>query len=221
MVFIAWLLLNNNQLSQKMTVLETDRRNLQESLDQQSQQNVSVKSQLEKEIKGQASLTDVYNKRFYESIEWALNEAGHYDWNEKPFNDKLAATLTQLAQNLDSVGFVGKVDVRSHLGRFCLETKGNGEFVLPEAGQTLSNCEIQQLSPSMTESIGTEQTPTFERFLAAFESEYGEGIELALSTEGDRRPLVHYPNEDPSMDAASWNKIAARNQRIEISITPY
>ncbi|MGB3620159.1 MAG: response regulator [Ketobacter sp.] len=220
-VFIAWLLLNNNQLSQKMTTLETDRRSLQESLDQQSQQNVSVKSQLEKEIQGQASLTNVYNKRFYESIEWALNEAGDFEWNYKPFNDKLATTLTQLAENLDSVGFVGKVDVRSHLGRFCLQTKGNGEPALPEPGQTLNNCEITQLSPSMIDSVGTEQTPTFERFLAAFESEYGEGIDLELSTEGDRQPIVRYPSEDSSMDAERWNKFASRNQRIEVSITPY
>ena len=69
--------------------------------------------------------------------------------------------------------------------------------------------------------MGTDQSPGFERFLAAFQSEYGEDIELSLSTAGDRRPLARYPAEDPDTNAERWNKAAARNQRIEISINPY
>lgn len=219
-VAVAFLLLYINQLAQEMSSLKSDRSYLQQTLDQQSQQNSAMKNQLEKELNSQASLNDVYNRRFYESIEWALNEAGHFSWNEDPFNDKLATTLSQLGENLSSVGFTGKVEITSHLGRFCVQTQGNGETVLPETDQPLSSCEIRQLSPSMMESVGTEQTPAFERFLAGFQSEYGDNIELELSSAGDRNPLVRYPNEDPDMDASEWNNIAARNQRIEVSITP-
>ncbi len=69
--------------------------------------------------------------------------------------------------------------------------------------------------------MGTEQTPGFERFLAAFQSEYGDDIRLNLSTAGDRRSIARYPSQDPDTNAERWNNAAARNQRIEISINPY
>jgi CheY-like chemotaxis protein len=220
-VLIGWLLLNNNRLMQELTLLQSDKKSLQESLQVQAQHNESMQAQLNSEINNQAVQNDAYNRRFYESIEWALNEDGQFAWNEKPFNDRLANTLSQLAENLRSVGFAGEINIRSHLGRFCLQTQTSGEPALPEPEQTLSSCEIMQFNPTLTESIGNEQSPGFERFLAAFHSEYGDDIELSLSTAGDRRPLVRYPNQDPDLSSERWNNIATRNQRIEIAINPY
>lgn len=218
---IGWLLLNNNKLMQEITVAQADNRQLQETLQLQTQQNEAMRGQLSAQIDTQVAQNDAHNRRFYESIEWALNEDGQFAWNEKPFNDRLAATLSKLAQNLRNVGFIGEISIRSHLGRYCLLTDNNGEAALPEADMTLSNCEITQLSPALAETLGNDQTPGFERFIVAFQSEYGDDIELSLSTAGDRRPVSRYPSQDPDMNAERWNSIAARNQRIEISINPY
>ena len=220
-VLIGWLLLSNNRLMQEMTSLQTDKQQLEETVKLQSHNNEAMRSELSAQIDSQLEISDSHNRRFYESIEWALNEDGQFGWDEKPFNDRLATTLSQLSQNLHSVGFVGEISIRSHLGRFCLITTSNGEPGIPDTDATLSNCEITQFTPSLAESMGTDQTPGFERFLAAFQSEYGEDIELSLSSAGDRRPLARYPAEDPDLSAERWNKAAARNQRIEISINPY
>ena len=56
--------------------------------------------------------------------------------------------------------------------------------------------------------------------LNAFDAEFGDSIRITLSTAGDRRPVARYPQPDPDMDAARWNAVATRNQRIEISINP-
>lgn len=218
---IGWLLMSNNRLMQEMTMMQTDKRKLEDTLQLQTQQNEDMREQLSSQIDTQVQQSDAHNRRFYESIEWALNEDGQFAWDEKPFNDRLAATLSQLAQNLRSVGFVGEISIRSHLGRFCLLTDSNGEPALPDTEMTLANCEIIQLSPSLAESLGNDQTPGFERFIVAFQSEYGEDIELSLSTAGDRRPVARYPSQDPDVSAQRWNSAASRNQRIEISINPY
>ena len=218
---IGWLLLNNNRLMQEITVMQSSNQQLEDTVRLQTQTNDAMRNELNTQLDAQVQMNDNQNRQFYESIEWALNEDGQFDWNEKPFNDRLAMTLSQLAQNLSSVGFSGEIAVRSHLGRFCLVTATNGEPVLPESDALLSNCDILQLTPTLAESVGTDQTPGFERFVAAFQAEYGDDIELSLSTAGDRRPVARYPGEDPDASAERWNKIAARNQRIEISINPY
>ena len=137
------------------------------------------------------------------------------------FNDKLAGTLAQLAENLNSSCFQGEISVRSHLGRFCAVTGASGELELPEEGQTMANCEVMEFDPALTEALGMEQTPGFANFLEAFESEYGAAMKLSLSTVGDRRPMVRYPKADADFEADRWNKSAAQNQRIEISINPH
>jgi len=180
----------------------------------------SAKSQLKTELSNVSSANDQTNRRFYESIEWALNQQGQFPFGEKPFNDKLSGTLSQLAENLQSAGFKGEIDVRSHLGRFCVVTTSTGEQVLPEPGQPMSSCDIQQLNGAAGETLGTEQTAGFSNFLSAFDAQYGNSIRLSLSTATDRRPVARYPLADPDMDASIWNKVAARNQRIEISINP-
>ena len=220
-VLIGWLLLNNNKLMQNITQLQVEKRELTDSLGMQTQQNDAIKNELKAEMDNQFNQSQLHSRRFFESIEWALNEDGQFAWNEQPFNDRLAATLSQLAENLRSVDFVGEISIRSHLGRFCYETLETGEPALPEPGQQLSTCEIAQFTADAAEIQGTAQSPGFERFISAFDAEYGDDIEIKLSTAADRRPLARYPTADPDMLVERWNSIAARNQRIEIAINPY
>jgi len=219
-LLIGWLLFSNNQLAREMSSLRVDKDSLEDNLQQQSQQNQAMRTQLDSQLSSQQKLSDVHNRRFYDSIEWALNEDGRFGWNEKPFDDTLATTLSRLTQNLHAVGFRGEISIRSHLGRFCVTTAANGETQLPEPGATLSSCDIMQFNPALTESVGMDQSAGFERFLAAFQAEYGNDIQISLSTLGDRRPVARYPSQDPDTSAERWNQAAARNQRIEVSINP-
>ena len=236
-ILIAWLALKNNQLSKEVNTLQVGRMIEPEETRFQNSQNTSLDRESEREEapepEAEAIATETeaaestgesirQNRRFYESIEWALNEDGQFPWDEKPFGDRLAKTLTKLADNLASVDFVGEINIKSHLGRFCLETlPTTGEPTLPDDGSTLGDCEILRFNDDLAETIGTLQSQGFERFLSAFEAEYGDKVELTLSTAADSKPISRYPRPDSDMAAEKWNKIAARNQRIEISIEPY
>lgn len=160
------------------------------------------------------------NRRLYENMEWALNQDGQFGYGERPFGDRLASALGRLGEDLAELGFKGEIVVQSHLGRFCTLTADTGETVLPEDGQPLSSCEVMEFDLSNVDTLGVEQTAGFASFVQSFEREHGDDIRLVLTTAGDRRPLVRYPTPDPDMEASRWNMVAARNQRIEVSINP-
>lgn len=219
-VMIGILLMYNNQVSRQLNDMRLENATLKQSLQEQNSLSQNIQSQLESRLTDVSSQSEETNRRFYESLEWALNQEGRFAFGEKPFNDKLADTLSRLADNLNSVGFQGEIQVRSHLGRFCTQTSDAGETVLPEAGQPMNSCEVTVFDPALIETTGNEQTAGFAAFLNAFDAEFGDNIRITLSTAGDRRPAARYPQPDPDMDAARWNAIATRNQRIEISINP-
>lgn len=220
-VLIGFLLQNYVQTSQQLGEIRAENTALKRSLSEQANTAEQTQTHLQDKLETTASRNDKTERQLYESMEWALNEEGQYPLGEKPFNDKLAGTLAQLAENLQSTGFQGEISVRSHLGRFCAAIGTSGELELPEAGQTLANCEIMEFDPTLVEALGTEQTPGFASFLSAFESQYGNSMRISLSTVGDRRPLARYPKTDLDLDAARWNQVATRNQRIEIAINPH
>lgn len=217
---IVILLIYNNQVSRQLNEMRLENATLKQSLQEQNALSKDIQSQLESRLTDISSQSEATNRRLYDSLEWALNQDSRFAFGEKPFNDKLADTLAQLADNLNSVGFQGEIQVRSHLGRFCTQTSDTGETVLPEAGQPMSSCEVSVFDPAIIEATGNEQTAGFAAFLNTFDTEFGDHIRIILSTAGDRRPVARYPQPDPDLDAARWNAIAARNQRIEISINP-
>lgn len=218
-VLIGLLMLYNTQIVNQINDIRADNRRLQEAL--QEQRNTPAPLPADDETPSPAPQPAVQiNQRYYQSMEWALNQEGQFAFGERPFNDKLATTLTRLGEDLQGLNFKGEINVRSHLGRFCTQTTDSGETVLPDEGQPLSSCDIMEFDFSNVDTIGVEQTAGFASFLQSFETEYGEDIRLVLTTFGDRRPLVRYPVHDPDMEAARWNELAARNQRNEISIKP-
>lgn len=219
-VLIGFLLLNYTQMSQQLGEIRSENLTLKRSLNEQTSTAETTETQLQSRLETASTQKAETSRRFYESMEWALNEEGQFPLGEKPFNDKLAGTLSQLVDNLQSSDFSGEISVRSHLGRFCVVTGPSGEPELPEDGQTLSGCDIMEFDPAQAEALGTEQTAGFASFQSAFEAQYGDTMQLTLATVGDRRPLVRYPKQDPELDAARWNKAATQNQRIEISINP-
>ncbi len=219
-VLIGFLLLNYTQMSQQLGEIRSENIALKRNLSEQGTSADNTEAQTQPRQQPTAARNAETNRRFYESMEWSLNEEGQFPLGEKPFNDKLAGTLSQLVDNLHSSGFTGEISVRSHLGRFCVITGASGEPELPEDGQPLSSCDIMELDPAQADAIGTEQTAGFASFQSAFESQFGDTMQLTLATVGDRRPLVRYPKPDPDLDAARWNKVATQNQRIEISINP-
>ncbi len=236
-VAIGSLLFYNTQISRQVADIRVENASLKQAMEQRSSpvanavpraQNAPAATPLRQPAKAIQPAAqerpqvepERVNRRFYDSMVWAFNREGQFGFDEKPFSEKLAGNLIRLAENLQSAGFHGEISVLSHLGRFCTQMSPSSEPVLPEEGQTMSSCEVMEFDPDNMENLGKEQTPGFAEFLASFEPEFGENMHLSLATAGDRRPLARYPRPDPDMEAARWNAVAARNQRIEVSIRP-
>ncbi len=218
---IVWLLITNNKLITEVTILENEKQSIEDTVLLLNRQNLEMRNKLEDRLDDELSRTDLLTQRVYDSIEWALNQEGTFPWNSPPFSDRLAPKLAKLADDLYEMGFVGVINVRSHLGQFCTQTDGNGQSMLPAAGQLISSCEITQFTASYAESTGMEQSQEFTNALDSIQDKYGNDIKVQLSTAGTRRPLMPYPSQEPDTLAETWNEIAASNQRIEISINPF
>lgn len=153
--------------------------------------------------------------RLYALIGDLLTRDAHFGWNQSPFNDRLASTLESVTGELDDVGFHGEITLRSHFGRFCVTTNGNGEQVLPAERTPISECQILTLNGGETESMVTQQTPRFGNVLSTIEARYGDRITIQLESAGAPDDDTEYPDITDGMTAGQWNAIAARQQRVE------
>jgi CheY-like chemotaxis protein len=174
---------------------------------------------LERELRDNAYAHIKTTSRLYALIGDLLTRDAHFGWDQSPFNDRLASMLENVTNELDEVGFRGDITLRSHLGRFCVKTNGNGEQVLPGERTPVSDCEIIDLEGSNADVRGMQQTTRFGNVLAAIEARYGDRIRIQLETAGSPRLDGDYPDITEGMTAGQWNAMAARQQRVEFIFT--
>jgi len=153
------------------------------------------------------------------AIEWAFNQANEFPFGDIPFNDLRAQQVQDLVTQLKAAGFRGRVVLSSHVGVYCLRREtppGRAPVLVPAvADSALTECaelgqagDLQQLSAA--------QSPAFRRFLQ--ESPLlGEAIQVEVQPHGAELPLVEYSTD---VRALEWNRIANRNQRVEIVLEP-
>jgi CheY-like chemotaxis protein len=157
--------------------------------------------------------------RLYALIGDLLTRDAHFGWSQSPFNDRLATTLEKVTGELDDIGFRGEITLRSHLGRFCVKTNGNGERVLPADRTPVSECEIITADGADADGRGMQQTPRFGNVLSTIEARYGDRITLQLEAASSPDADADYPEITDGMTAGQWNAIAARQQRVEFLFT--
>lgn len=188
-----------------------------------SQQQASVEdntSRLEQELKSLSYQNQKSMGQLYTLVGGVLSQHSNFAWNEVPFNDRLAGQMEDIANQLDTLGFRGVITLRSHLGKFCLQAKGNGQPMLPRDNAPASGCEVSELSTNQAEEHGLAQSMAFSNALAAIEARFGDDVKIELETAGTDEPLHDYPESTEGITAGAWNKIAARNQRLDISFNP-
>jgi CheY-like chemotaxis protein len=157
--------------------------------------------------------------RLLETVAWALNQAGQYEFGQLAFGDERLATVSDLLARLSAVGFEGTVRLEAHLGKFCLSRDANGELRLAPPELSLLRCDSLGFDRELALALGERQSVAFANFLGSSPLVGGK-IRLELVSRGEDLPRYPYPSTASVAKAGQWNALALRNQRVEISLLP-
>jgi hypothetical protein len=69
-------------------------------------------------------------------------------------------------------------------------------------------------------SIGARQSIAFANFLSTSPLVNGSDIAIEIATHGYQEPRAAYPSRDADITAEEWNRIAALNNRVEVTLLP-
>jgi CheY-like chemotaxis protein len=153
-----------------------------------------------------------------EFLHWAANRGTEFEYGENPYDDYRIVWLSDLVQQLAKVGFEGVISLQAHFGDFCLTRGETGTLILAKAQLPFDDC----LFSSKTDDKGfaqvSYQTIGFANFVNSFAAEEGGPIEIFVDTDVRDDPLVPYPETYSVKTAGEWNRVAAQNQRIRVSL---
>lgn len=220
LVTCLWLATALWSKNTQVKIKENQTSQLEETITRKEASAENSSSQLEQEIKNLSYKHQKSMGQLYNLVGSVLSQHARFAFNEAPFNDGLAGQLEEVANQLDTLGFRGVITLRSHLGKFCVKSRGNGQATLPREATPASACEVSDVSASAAEERGLAQSMAFSNMISSIEARFGNHIQIALETAGTDEPLRPYPDALEGVSAGDWNKIASQNQRIEFSISP-
>jgi hypothetical protein len=106
-----------------------------------------------------------------------------------------------------------------HAGRFCMNYGQNGALELAPPDQPASSCEQIGWSEDQAVSAGRSQSLGFANAVASAAARYPR-LKIETTSRGSTEPAVDYPASSSDLTAATWNAIAAANQRVAVKIVP-
>ena len=220
---LLWLAYNN---SQARTALNTANLRLVqlESAQLLRQQEASAgdteNDMLRRQLETKNQLAAQQSALLYDSITWAVNQSSPYDIREEAYSDRRLAIIQELVSRLAALGYSGIVQLDSHLGEFCLNGTDVDGYTLPPADQPVTECTLVGHPLQDLPSLGSRQSIAFANFLATSPLVNNSGIDVELVPHLYSRPLVSYPPQHEDITAFEWNRIAGRNNRVEVTLIP-
>lgn len=157
------------------------------------------------------------NAALLETLVWALNGNGEYEFDQPPLNDDRLHTVRELVTRLAQIDFRGTVRLETHVAEFCLVRTEAGTVRMPSDDAPIARCEIVSHTPEQAINLGKRQSIAFARYLASA-ALANAGVRVEVVSHGKERPLVHYPPISNLQTAGDWNKIARRNNRVEVAL---
>ncbi|HAJ91364.1 MAG TPA: hypothetical protein DCO71_01865 [Gammaproteobacteria bacterium] len=202
--------------NQQFTRLESAQLLQQEQTSAGNSENTELRKQLD--ISKQHAAEQ--SPRLYNSITWAINQSSPYDIREEAYSDRRLAIIQELVARLAALGFSGVVQLDSHLGEFCLSGNAVDGYTLPPADLPATECTLVGHPLQQLPSLGSRQSIAFANFLATSPLVNNSDINIELIPHLYSRPLAKYPPQHEDVTAYEWNRIAARNNRVEITLIP-
>ena len=154
------------------------------------------------------------------SLEWGANQAAQYAFGEAPLGDDRLTIVEQLTSQLEAVDFSGVVRIETHVADYCLTLAGEDGYSIAAENRSAAACDTIGLSPGESYELGLEQSVSFANFIRLADERNGGRIRYEIVSLGNSDPLMPYPLTAEGITAGAWNRIAAANHRVEISIVP-
>jgi CheY-like chemotaxis protein len=216
MVF-AWLYWQREQGWQE---LQEQHLALQQVVESQRVADAEDSLQVIQQIGGyQQSLESMYAATI-SGLEWGANQASEYGYGEPPLGDERLAVVEQLGDQLAAINFSGVVRIETHVANFCLTVAGTDGFTLATGDMRAADCDAIGVTPGEAYESGLEQSVAFANFIRLGEERTGGRVRYEIISMGNSEPLMPYPVSPEGVSASQWNRIAAANNRVEISVYP-
>jgi CheY-like chemotaxis protein len=149
------------------------------------------------------------------TVQWALNQSLEYPYGEKAFEGDRLLVLQELVSQLSLLQFRGRIVLEQHNGEFCKMITSEGEWMLPPAGFPIIACDAIG-----DDEIISGESVAFHNFLQNSPLLAEGGIRVQLVNRGVDAPYYQYPAEDKVRMVGDWNRIAQRNNRVQLRIIP-
>jgi len=139
-------------------------------------------------------------------------------YGEAPLSAARVDKLRALFTRLKGEGFKGTVSVATFVGDFCLAGNAVEGYSLAAEDLPARRCDVTG-NPFEDSLTGAQrQSLAFANLAASISRETSGDIKVEVVAAG-RRPAVPYPVLTEAL-AGEWNRIAARNNRVEFTIEP-
>lgn len=195
---------------QKQTTLEV----MQRTLDAQSKALHELKSTVQQPLISQAEPFDSISPVDVRALEWALNQNNQLVYQQSLNTLKNQNYLTELMSHLNEQGYQGSLMIKFHEGNFC-EGNTTGEFSLLGRKKSVMHC-LQKAEHITGQSKSFQE---FDGFVRTLNEQY-YGINISTIEMGTQYTLEDYPIPAPEVSSEEWNRVAAKNRRLEYELTP-
>jgi CheY-like chemotaxis protein len=140
-------------------------------------------------------------------------------YGEAPLSGVRLERLRNLVDRLRAENAKGALRIETYAGDFCLS--GSGAEGYSEAADDVSvrRCDIIGNPFDDSLSNAQRQSVAFANYLGTIQR-LSSGALRAEVQNGGRRPAQAYPPQSETLTAGEWNRIAARNNRVEFSLIP-
>ncbi|MGI9236856.1 MAG: response regulator [Woeseiaceae bacterium] len=163
---------------------------------------------------------DSVRKTALQGLEWAANQTSQYDFDALPLGDFRLSVLSELVSRLSELEYSGFVRIETHVGNFCMTPGAPDGVSLPEKDLPALQCDQIGFEPDVAYELGLRQSIAFANFINQSDERDGGNIRYEIVSFGNSRPLLAYPSSTVGVSASDWNRIAANNNRVEISLYP-
>jgi len=187
---------------------------------EQASAESSTSTKLRQQLNRQKQQATEQSSLLYNSITWAINQSSPYDIREEAYSDRRLTIIQELITRLQALGFKGTVQLHSYLGEFCLVGDEVNGYTLPPPDLPTTNCTLTGHPLQQLPSLGERQSIAFANFLATSPLVNNSDISIGLVSHLYSRPRVVYPPQHQDVTAFEWNRIAAANNRVEVTLVP-
>ena len=154
------------------------------------------------------------------SLEWAANQASHYEFADVPLGDFRLSVMQELTNHLLALDFRGVVRIESHVGNYCMTFGGPDGYRLAAPEMPADQCDQVGFGPSEAYEMGLRQSAAFANFINTARARTEGAVRYEIISYGNSSPLLEYPAVPDGLTAAAWNEIASNNNRVDISLYP-